>query len=74
MKFPVVPEDYLAEPKEMKQIIIEPGRMVKLSEFSTTVLENYTIAKENEIRLKAWQNWYTVQRAIYNEEESVKLN
>ena len=64
-KFPEVPERILQKCPQLEKLGNEP----KLSDISKTVTINYTTYYDCAVRNDAWNEWYQIQKHIF---ESVK--
>lgn len=62
--FPIAPE-ILMEQCGTLQVISK--KEVLLSEFMTTIVENYTKFHKCSLLVEAWQQWYTAQQQIFEE-------
>jgi hypothetical protein len=60
-KFPDVPEILTNKCPPLKQLKDD----TKLSEISKTVTENYTSYYECAVLVEHWNEWYTIQKQIY---------
>jgi hypothetical protein len=66
MKFPEVPEALLEKCEELEKI---PADTKKLSTTAEVVVKNYGKYHTCRIKVEEWQEWYRVNKKIY---ESVK--
>jgi hypothetical protein len=60
-KFPDVPTQFLEPCEELKRL----QKDAKLSDIAKVVTENYTMYHECSIKNKAWVEWYSTQKKIF---------
>ena len=64
-EFPAAPDMLMVKCPELKTIA---GEKVTIVDFTKTVTENYTTYYECAAQTEAWQEWYTRQKKIWDEE------
>ena len=62
--FPDVPADLQKKCEDLKTI---EGNKVSVLDLMRTVVENYKLHYECSNRTEAWQDWYKVQKEIFDE-------
>lgn len=60
-KFPDAPATLQEKCTDLK----EATEGMTLTEFTKTVIENYTLYHECKIKVDGWNEWYTKQKAIF---------
>jgi hypothetical protein len=60
-KFPEAPAQFLEPCEELKRL----QKDAKLSDIAKVVTENYTKYHECSIKNKAWTEWYSTQKKIF---------
>lgn len=60
--FPEAPSVLMRQCPNLKLL---PEKAVELSEVLTTVTQNYTQYHECQIILEKWQEWYAIQKLIF---------
>jgi hypothetical protein len=61
-KFPDAPKDLMESCAKLKTI---QGETTTLSNFTRTVVENYTLYHECNIKTESWIEWYNIQKKIF---------
>lgn len=62
-KFPTPPDSLTGQGCELKLL---PGEgPVPVQVAAETVIQNYTCAHENAVKLKGWQDWAANMKALY---------
>ena len=61
-KFPPIPTQLMEKCPQLKSI---DGDNITMSQFTKTVMDNYTTYYECAIKTDAWIEWYHVQQKIY---------
>ncbi len=62
-KFPEAPATLLEKCADLK----EATEGMSLTEFTKTVVENYVLYHECKVKVEGWNEWYTKQKAIFEE-------
>lgn len=60
-KFPEAPDMLMTKCPALSQV----NEGAKLSEIATTVANNYTLYYECAVIARGWQDWYQIQKNIY---------
>lgn len=61
-KFPSIPESLLEKCPQLKMI---DGDSATMSQFTKTVVINYTTYYECAVKNDAWIEWYQIQKKLY---------
>jgi hypothetical protein len=62
-KFPEAPSTLLEKCAALKEVAEDAS----LTDFTKIVVENYVLYHECKIKVEGWNDWYTKQKAIFEE-------